>query len=107
MVNVHFFHSLDVNECEMGAPCQQRCYNTYGSFLCRCEQGYELGPDGISCNGKQGVASRPAVTTEREREREYVHGPNHALCMALSRSPFSWQTSMSAVTPPTSASTGA
>ncbi len=43
----------DVDECGMGAPCSQRCYNTYGTFLCRCEQGYELGPDGFACNGKQ------------------------------------------------------
>lgn len=44
---------LDVNECEMGAPCSQRCYNTYGTFLCRCDPGYELGPDGFACNGKR------------------------------------------------------
>lgn len=43
----------DVNECDMGAPCSQRCYNTYGTFLCRCDQGYELGPDGFACNGKR------------------------------------------------------
>lgn len=42
----------DVNECDMGAPCSQRCYNTYGTFLCRCEQGYELGPDGFACDGE-------------------------------------------------------
>lgn len=42
----------DVNECEMGAPCSQRCFNTYGTFMCRCDQGYELGPDGFTCNGK-------------------------------------------------------
>lgn len=43
----------DVNECDMGAPCSQRCYNTYGTFLCRCDQGYELGPDGFACNGER------------------------------------------------------
>lgn len=43
----------DVNECDMGAPCQQRCYNTYGTFLCRCDLGYELGPDGFACNGER------------------------------------------------------
>lgn len=42
----------DVNECDMGAPCSQRCYNTYGTFLCRCDQGYELGSDGFACNGE-------------------------------------------------------
>ena len=39
----------------MGAPCTQRCYNTYGTFMCRCDQGYELGPDGFTCNGKNVV----------------------------------------------------
>lgn len=47
----------DVNECEMGAPCSQRCYNTYGTFLCRCDHGYELGPDGFTCNGKRRTLS--------------------------------------------------
>lgn len=37
----------------MGAPCSQRCYNTYGTFLCRCDQGYELGSDGFACNGER------------------------------------------------------
>lgn len=41
----------------MGAPCSQRCYNTYGTFLCRCDQGYELGPDGFACNGKSPTLS--------------------------------------------------
>lgn len=52
LVNSPSSLSVDVNECDMGAPCSQRCYNTYGTFLCRCDQGYELGPDGFACNGK-------------------------------------------------------
>ncbi|KAM4603448.1 EGF-containing fibulin-like extracellular matrix protein 1 isoform 1-T3 [Polymixia lowei] len=39
----------DVNECETSNPCQQRCYNTVGSFMCQCEQGYQLASDQISC----------------------------------------------------------
>lgn len=42
----------DVNECEMGAPCEQRCFNSYGTFLCRCHPGYELHRDGFSCSGE-------------------------------------------------------
>lgn len=42
----------DVNECEMGAPCEQRCFNTYGTFICRCNQGYELDHDGFTCKGR-------------------------------------------------------
>ncbi|XP_036391001.1 EGF-containing fibulin-like extracellular matrix protein 1 [Megalops cyprinoides] len=39
----------DVNECEVQNPCQQQCYNIMGSFICQCEQGYELAPDSVSC----------------------------------------------------------
>ncbi|KPP71215.1 hypothetical protein Z043_109895, partial [Scleropages formosus] len=42
-------HCRDVNECEVGNPCQHQCYNIIGSFLCQCDQGYELAPDSISC----------------------------------------------------------
>lgn len=82
----------DVNECDMGAPCSQRCYNTYGTFLCRCDQGYELGPDGFACNGKrphsackEGII--PARTKKIKPDLVY------------------WQTSTSAATPATCAST--
>ncbi|KAG8126430.1 hypothetical protein E2320_021743 [Naja naja] len=40
---------IDVNECTSSNPCVQNCINTYGSFLCRCDPGYELETDGISC----------------------------------------------------------
>lgn len=46
------FTPSDVNECDMGAPCEQRCFNSYGTFLCRCNQGYELHRDGSSCSGE-------------------------------------------------------
>ncbi|KAL4612842.1 EGF-containing fibulin-like extracellular matrix protein 1 [Arapaima gigas] len=39
----------DINECDVGSPCQHQCYNILGSFICQCEQGYELGPDSVSC----------------------------------------------------------
>ncbi|KAL1006192.1 hypothetical protein UPYG_G00069050 [Umbra pygmaea] len=39
----------DVNECEGSHPCQQLCYNIMGSFICQCEQGYELASDQASC----------------------------------------------------------
>lgn len=41
----------DVNECETENPCVQTCVNTYGSFICRCDPGYELEEDGIHCSG--------------------------------------------------------
>ncbi|XP_008299846.1 EGF-containing fibulin-like extracellular matrix protein 2 [Stegastes partitus] len=39
----------DVNECFPSSPCQHHCYNLPGSFLCRCDLGYELSPDQLSC----------------------------------------------------------
>ncbi|XP_034040591.1 EGF-containing fibulin-like extracellular matrix protein 1 isoform X3 [Thalassophryne amazonica] len=39
----------DVNECESQNPCQHHCYNLIGSFLCQCDQGYELAQDSVSC----------------------------------------------------------
>ncbi|KAM9365445.1 EGF-containing fibulin-like extracellular matrix protein 1 isoform 2-T3 [Pholidichthys leucotaenia] len=39
----------DVNECDVDNPCQHHCYNLIGSFICQCDQGYELAPDVVSC----------------------------------------------------------
>lgn len=43
---------LDINECETSNPCAQLCYNIIGSFLCQCNQGFDLSPDRISCDGE-------------------------------------------------------
>lgn len=43
--------STDVNECATENPCVQTCVNTYGSFICRCDPGYELEDDGVRCSG--------------------------------------------------------
>ncbi|XP_033001010.1 EGF-containing fibulin-like extracellular matrix protein 1 isoform X3 [Lacerta agilis] len=40
----------DINECETSNPCAQLCYNIVGSFLCQCNQGFELSPDRINCD---------------------------------------------------------
>ncbi|XP_041866714.1 EGF-containing fibulin-like extracellular matrix protein 1 isoform X3 [Melanotaenia boesemani] len=39
----------DVNECDVQSPCQHHCYNLIGSFLCQCDQGFELAADLVSC----------------------------------------------------------
>ncbi|XP_014349329.1 EGF-containing fibulin-like extracellular matrix protein 1 [Latimeria chalumnae] len=39
----------DVNECEVNNPCEQQCYNIIGSFICQCNQGYELNGDRVTC----------------------------------------------------------
>ena len=43
----------DINECaEMNDGCQQLCFNTDGSRLCSCKNGYTLNSDGYSCDGE-------------------------------------------------------
>ncbi|KAJ8002392.1 hypothetical protein DPEC_G00179660 [Dallia pectoralis] len=44
-----FNYCRDVNECEGSHLCQHHCYNIIGSFICQCEQGYELASDQVSC----------------------------------------------------------
>ena len=42
----------DVNECSVGnGGCSQVCNNTFGSFICDCNEGYELDNDGVTCKG--------------------------------------------------------
>ena len=43
------FHS-DINECTEDS-CDHNCTNTNGSFICSCNNGYELDDNGRSCNG--------------------------------------------------------
>lgn len=52
----HTYHlplSPDVDECETDS-CTHGCLNTYGSFMCTCDEGFELASDGTTCNGNQG-----------------------------------------------------
>ncbi|XP_028828244.1 EGF-containing fibulin-like extracellular matrix protein 2 [Denticeps clupeoides] len=39
----------DVDECATRNPCHHRCANVVGSFVCRCERGFELGSDLVTC----------------------------------------------------------
>ena len=42
----------DINECDRdGLICDHSCTNTNGSFVCSCNMGYELSPDGHTCKG--------------------------------------------------------
>lgn len=44
--------STDKDECTDGtAQCEDICQNTPGSYICRCNPGYEIASDGYSCQG--------------------------------------------------------
>lgn len=86
----------DVNECDMGAPCEQRCFNSYGTFLCRCNQGYELHRDGFSCSGESPLVLLDSALVPRAcniMDRLQSHG--HLLEASMSDSLY-LQTSMHA-----------
>lgn len=48
---------VDIDECSSGFPCSQRCINTYGTYKCLCEDGYEVQP-----NNKNGCKSLSGIT---------------------------------------------
>lgn len=55
MQRMYFVTTLchtDVNECETdNGGCDQLCENTQGSFMCKCNVGYELQYDQKTCKG--------------------------------------------------------
>ncbi|KAK9968907.1 hypothetical protein ABG768_027129 [Culter alburnus] len=45
--------SQDLNECGLKPrPCEHRCMNTFGSYMCYCLNGYMLMPDGSCANSR-------------------------------------------------------
>lgn len=46
----YFFYHLDINECSKdNGGCDQICKNTMGSFICECNEGYQLDKDSKNC----------------------------------------------------------
>ena len=45
------FGFLDINECNGDHFCDHNCINVEGSYICSCDPGYELQPDGRTCEG--------------------------------------------------------
>ncbi|XP_032993534.1 epidermal growth factor-like protein 7 isoform X2 [Lacerta agilis] len=65
--------SIDVDECAGGRHgCSHTCHNVVGSYHCTCQQGYELGADGRTCEalGVPTDAVSPASTTNLMVEDE-------------------------------------
>ncbi|XP_028570926.1 epidermal growth factor-like protein 7 isoform X2 [Podarcis muralis] len=63
----------DVDECAGGRHgCSHTCHNVVGSYRCTCQQGYELGVDGRTCEalGVPTDAVSPARTTNLMVEDE-------------------------------------
>ena len=53
MLRVWYNFNVDIDECStLPASCSQECNNMIGSFVCYCTDGYYLGDDMGTCNGK-------------------------------------------------------
>ncbi|GAA6071627.1 epidermal growth factor-like protein 6, partial [Tachysurus ichikawai] len=67
--------SQDLNECGLKPrPCEHRCMNTFGSYMCYCLNGYMLMPDG-SCSN-----SRTCSLAHCQYGCEEVQGEIRCLC---------------------------
>jgi len=42
----------DINECSGNHTCDHACADTHGSFVCSCDDGFDLQSDGRTCIGK-------------------------------------------------------
>ena len=51
---------VDINECDQ-LVCGQICTNTYGSYICSCDIGYQLDIDKHSCFVRQNDENRPYI----------------------------------------------
>ena len=53
VINESNFEIVDYNECAIfNGNCSQFCFNTIGSYMCSCQNGYALNADGRTCSGK-------------------------------------------------------
>ena len=49
---------IDIDECQENThSCQHICINTNGSYVCDCNEGYELNSDGLTCKGTYNIRS--------------------------------------------------
>lgn len=67
--------SQDLNECGVKPrPCEHRCMNTFGSYMCYCLNGFMLMPDGSCTN------SRTCTLAHCQYGCEEVQGEIRCLC---------------------------
>lgn len=52
-----------MDECN-GDVCTHGCFNTYGSFMCNCDEGFELAADGTSCIGERNRGTGRCIEAE-------------------------------------------
>ena len=57
--DVYEFLFADKDECALGInncnPETSICVNTLGSYVCYCKEGFVLGADGRTCEGRNGA----------------------------------------------------
>lgn len=48
----NYWNFADINECESGELlCELGCQNQIGSYICTCDEGYQIDEDGRTCVG--------------------------------------------------------
>lgn len=61
----------DVNECLEEKPCDQACYNTHGSYYCKCRDGFQLMGDKQSCKKLNGGDDSAFEARDLENDVDY------------------------------------
>ncbi|XP_037045415.1 uncharacterized protein LOC119080913 [Bradysia coprophila] len=62
---------LDINECLEEKPCDQACYNTLGSYYCKCRDGFQLMGDKQSCRKLNAGDDSAFEAKDLENEVDY------------------------------------
>ena len=69
-ISLFFFYTMllsvyaDIDECdEDNGNCEQECFNTPGSFQCRCASGFQLRDDGRTCQPESDTSAAASVDT--------------------------------------------
>ncbi|XP_067845514.1 thrombomodulin [Heptranchias perlo] len=78
---------FDINECNSDM-CDHLCTNTFGSFKCACQPGYQLQADGTTCESEDGSGSSDTIPTSEPTLRptlptDHVAGAGLSLGVVL------------------------
>ena len=72
MLNNCFLSDLDECKDASQSGCSHQCENAPGTFVCRCEQGYELGSDEKTCQGQYAQGWSPPMVAELPSQEKWL-----------------------------------